>query len=208
MYVKGVGGERPEELLLQSSMPDWDQHWPTDWSSKGIVFESGKNREDRDIWILPVDGDRKPYPVVREPGIESDAKASPDARWLAYVHRQRPASRGEVYVRSVSTTAAKWRISTAGGRWPHWRADGKELFYLATDGNLMSVPVESTPTSLKAGVPKILMNVGPGRPAAGGQRFFSASPDGERFLFRLTDDRPTTASIVVVTNWPALLKDQ
>jgi eukaryotic-like serine/threonine-protein kinase len=207
MYLKGVGGERPEELLLPSNTPDWDEHWPTDWSAKGIVFESGKNPEDRDIWILPVDGDRKPYLVVREPGIESDAKASPDARWLAYAHRERHASRGEIFVRSVSTTGAKWAISTAGGRWPHWRADGTELFYLATDGNLMSVPVESTATSLKTGVQKSLMNVG-GVSGAGGPRFFAVSPDGQRFLLRLTDDRPSTAAIVVVTNWPALLKRQ
>jgi dipeptidyl aminopeptidase/acylaminoacyl peptidase len=205
--LKGVGGERPEELLLRSNILDLVEHWPTDWSSKGIVFESGKNREDRDIWILPVDGDRKPYPVVREPGLESDAKASPDARWLAYVHRERAGSRGEVFVRSVSTTGAKWRISTAGGRWPQWRADGKELFYHATDGNLMSVPIESSATILRPGAPKILMHVA-GVSAPVGPRFFDVSPDGQRFLLRLTDDRPTTASIVVVTSWPALLPRQ
>jgi hypothetical protein len=36
-------------------------------------------------------------------------------------------------------------------------------------------------------------------------RTFGVSPDGQRFLLRMTADRPSTASIVVVTNWPALL---
>ena len=66
LYQKPVGGE-PEELLLPSPT-DGRVHLPTDWSSKGIVYESGSDRFDFDLWILPIDGDRKPYSVVREPG--------------------------------------------------------------------------------------------------------------------------------------------
>jgi eukaryotic-like serine/threonine-protein kinase len=204
LYLKGVTGERPEQLLLQSKFFDWDEHWPSDWSAKGLVFASG-TKESTDIWILPVDGDRKPYPVAREPGIESDPKVSPDARWLAYVQRDTTASQGDVYVRSLSTPDAKWRISTAGGLWPRWSADGKELFYVAADGNLMSVPIESTATVPKTGVHTIVMDIGEGLTGAGGPRFFGVSRDGRRVLLRLTDDLPATASIVVVMNWPALL---
>ena len=204
LYLKGVTGERAEQLLLESKFFDWDEHWPSDWFAKGIVFTSG-TREEQDIWILPVDGDRKPYPVAREPGIESEPKVSPDARWLAYVQRDTTASQADVYVRSLSTPHAKWRISTAGGRWPRWSADGKELFYVAADGNLMSVPIESTATVPKTGVHTIVMKIGEGVPGAGGPRFFGMSRDGQRVLLRLTDDLPAAASIVVVTNWPALL---
>jgi len=206
MYMKSVSGERPEELLLPSETIDWEEHWPTDWFSKGIVFVSGKHREDTDIWILPVDGDRKPYPVAREPGVDGEPTASHDGRWIAYTRRDRTASRGEVFVRSLSTPLAKWKISSAGGRWPQWRPDGKELFYVATDGNLVSVPVESAGPVFTRGTEKALMNVG-GSMTGRGIGFLGVSPDGQRFLLRLTDDRPATASIVVVTNWPALLKD-
>ena len=163
MYLKGVGGERPEELLLRSTTRDWEEHWPTDWSAQGILFVSGKTRENQDIWILPVDGDRKPYPVVQEPGLETEPEASGDAKWLAYAKRERPGSRGDVYVRSLSNPGAKWRVSTpaAGGRWPHWRADGKELFYVTADGNLMSVPVESTATMPRLGAQRSLSCASP-----------------------------------------------
>jgi hypothetical protein len=127
---------------------------------------------------------------------------SPDAKWLAYVHQERPASLRRVYVRSLST-GAKWLVSTAESRWPHWSVDGKELFYAAAGPMLMSVSNESTATSWKTGVQKILRNVG-----GQGLTFFAVSSDRQRFLLRLTDDRPSTAEIVVVTNWPALLKDQ
>jgi eukaryotic-like serine/threonine-protein kinase len=207
MYVKSAGGERHEELLLRSDSVDWEEHWPTDWSPKGIIFVRGKSRENVDIWLLPLDGNRKPYPVVLEPGLESEARVSADGRWLAYAQRQRNQSRPDVFVRSLSTTGAKWLVSIAGGDRPRWRADGKELFYLAVDGNLMSVPVESTATTLRTGVPKTLFQTGGEVDGGGGPAFFGVSPDGQRFLIRYFD-RPSTASIVVVTNWPGLLKRQ
>jgi hypothetical protein len=48
-----IGGEQPEELLLRSQIAGWDEHWPSDWSSKGIVYDSGSDRFDTDLWILP-----------------------------------------------------------------------------------------------------------------------------------------------------------
>jgi Tol biopolymer transport system component len=206
MYLKGAGGEQPEKLLLPSKTPGWDEHWPTDWSSKGIVFASGKRR-DTDIWILPLDGDRTAYPVVREPGEDSGAEVSPDARWLAYTHRDTAWSPPAVFVRSLSATAVKFRVSIGGGQSPRWRADGKELFYLAADGNLMAVPIEPDATTLVHDVPKILFQTGHIKGAAGA-RIFGVSPGGQRFLFRLKNDQPATASIVVVTNWPVLLQRQ
>jgi Tol biopolymer transport system component len=212
LYLKGAGGERPEELLLRSNTPGWDEHWPTDWSSKGIVFVSG-NRPDTDIWILPIDGDRTPYPVVREPGEEIDATVSPNAKWIAYASRVTYGSRPDVYVRSLSPSGALYRISTAGGRWPRWRENGTELFYVAGDGNLMAVPIDPNATIWGRTVPKILLQTGDGITSVGrgldlgggGPRVFGVSPDGQRFLVRLTDNQPSTASIVVVTNWPSLL---
>jgi len=204
LYMKSVAGDRPEELLLASDTVDWDEHWPTDWSSNGIVYMSGKKRTEQDIWLLPVDAaDRTPHQVTREPGIEGEPRLSPDAKWLAYSQRDRPTSRGEVFVRSLST-GAKYLISTAGGRWPFWRRDGKELLYVAPDGSLTSVSIQSTATSLRMGTPKIVMHVIGA--TGGGRRLLGVTPDGQRFLLPVTDDRPSTAEVVVVTNWPALVK--
>ena len=105
----------------------------------------------------------------------------------------------------VSTpTGAKWLVSIAGGHSPQWLADGKELFYIAADGNLMAVAIEPDGTTPMTAAPKILFQTG--RQGPGGNTGFGVSPDGQRFLLRLVDDQPSTASIVVVTNWPELLK--
>ena len=53
----------------------------------------------------------------------------------------------------------KWQISTAGGAEPHWRADGKELYYRAPDQKLMAVEIQ-TGGEFQAGVPRALF---PGR---------------------------------------------
>ena len=62
-------------------------------------------------------------------------KFSPDGRWVAYVSDEN--GRPEVYVQSFPTSGGKWLISTQGGTEPLWRADGKELFYIAGDRKLM-----------------------------------------------------------------------
>jgi dipeptidyl aminopeptidase/acylaminoacyl peptidase len=200
LYQKPVGGDQPEELLLRSQIVGWEEYWPADWSSQGIVYESGVDGINVDLWLLPLHGDRKPYPLVSEPGIEGDAKVSRDGRWLVYIHQDvTQTSRPEVFVQSLSTTGAKWRISIGGGRSPRWRADGKELFYQGFDGNLNAVPIEATATSLRPGVPAPLFRIG-------GSGAFAVSPDGQRFLVSSADTEDSTASIVVVSNWPALLK--
>ena len=47
-------------------------------------------------------------------------------------------------------------MSTAGGVAPRWRADGKELYFLAPDATMMAVPVTAAGTSFEAGTPVAL----------------------------------------------------
>ena len=139
--TEGCRGRQPEALLHRSqNVPRQD--WPLDWSSKGIVYASGSDAESDDLWMLPLDGDQKPYSLVRDPGQQDEARVSPNARWLAYTDLAK--GRPEVFVQSL-VTGVKYGISTAGGTSPRWRSDGKELFYLAADGKLISVPM--TPTT-------------------------------------------------------------
>jgi Tol biopolymer transport system component len=203
MYQKLAGGGQPEALLLRSEAAPRDEHWPSDWSSKGIVYASGRNRESDDLWMLPLKGD--PYPLVREPGQQDEARVSPDAQWLAYTDFAN-GGRPDVFVQSLTTTGAKWRISSAGGRLPRWRRDGKELFYLAADGNLTSVPIQPDATTFRQGVTQRLFQTGHSVVGGAGLSAFNVSPDGERFLLTTAADQERSASIVVVTNWQSALK--
>jgi hypothetical protein len=51
--------------------------------------------------------------------------------------------RWETYVAALPAFTSKRQISSGGGVQPQWRADGRELFFLAPDGSMMSVRVEA-----------------------------------------------------------------
>src|SRR3989449_11056669 len=90
-----------------------------------------------DLWVLPLFGDRKPFPFLQTQFGEYPARFSPDGRWIAYVSNE--SGRNEVYVAPFQgpggsstadgpgTPGGKWQVSAAGGDWPRWRRDGKEI---------------------------------------------------------------------------------
>jgi Tol biopolymer transport system component len=67
---------------------DRDALWrlPTDWSRDGnFIIEAVTETKTRDdIWILPMNGDRKSYPYIRTEANERSAKLSPNGLWMAY----------------------------------------------------------------------------------------------------------------------------
>ena len=95
---------------------------------------------------------REAIPVVTSEFNEANARFSPDGRWFAYASNESGAY--EIYVRPFNLDAAPGEPLSIGGRvmvskggatagGAIWRADGKELFYLAPDGTLMAVAVDS-----------------------------------------------------------------
>jgi hypothetical protein len=99
---------------------------------------------------------------------------------------------------------AKKQVSIAGGTQPAWRADGKEVFYLAADGKMMAVPVELGAASFKLGKPiplfqtRLELYVIP--------RQYDVSADGKRFVLAQPLEEGGSVPITVIFNWPALLK--
>ena len=125
---------------------------------------------------------------------------SPDGRWIAYMTDETGES--NVYVRPFLRAGGKYRISPNGGRNPHWRADGKELFYLDPSGAMTAVPIETTKT-VSAGLPKTLFPTG----VFGLLQTYAVTKDGQRFLI---NTRPANAAAAatplnVVVNWTSTL---
>jgi eukaryotic-like serine/threonine-protein kinase len=179
--------------------------WPWDWSRDGhwllISVVDPKTKED--LWVLPMQGEHKPEPFLVTDYTETAGAFSPDGRFIAYVSDE--SGKFEVYVRSFpAASGGKWAISSGGGYQPRWRPDGKELFYFAAEGKLMSVDV--TPgTAFKAGAPKFLFQA----PIFGGgasteNRYWDVNPDGKRFLINVAGGG--SAPVTVVLNWQAGLK--
>jgi hypothetical protein len=98
----------------------------------------------------------------------------------------------------------KRQVSIAGGAQPIWRADGREIFYLAADGKMMSVSVDSGPASLKLGAPKPLFQTRLEFDSLG--KPYDVSADGKRFLLAQPLEESALVPITVIVNWPTLLK--
>ena len=179
---------------------------PTDWSREGrfIVYRENDPTVGGDLWIWPLFGDRKPFPFQRTRFNETNARFSPDTRWVAFDSDE--SGRREVYVRRLEGSAEKTRVSTAGGTQPSWRRNGKELFYLAADSKIMAVSVKTGDT-FEAGIPRPLFRIDSvvGIYSAGASEY-DVTADGERFLVNMAVAEARSLPITVVVNWTAELK--
>ena len=184
LYQKASSGSGEAELLLSANNARSEQ-----WSRDGrfIVFTRIENMQ-LDLWVLPMDGaaaDRKPVPFLKTDFNESQGQLSPDSRWMAYTSDE--SGQREVYVRPFPSGEGKWKISTAGGEQPRWRADGRELFYLAGDGRINAVALRALPgskPSFEPGVPAALFDAHIYGNAANMQDLseYDVTADGKRFL--------------------------
>jgi len=200
LYEKPSSGPGEEHLLFHSA----GSKIPVDWSADGrfLLFELRGAGVTSKLWILPLTGDGKPYPLLQTSFNESLGTFSPDGRWIAYVSDE--SGHTEVYVQTFPISTAKWRVSTSGGTQPRWRRDGKEIFYLAPDSHLMAVAV-SAGSSFEAGVPSALFEVG-ASPGIGLRHQYGVASQGQRFLVARVIEPQEMPAITVVSNWAAELK--
>jgi Tol biopolymer transport system component len=173
-----------------------------EWMAAANLF-TGANR----TVILSLDS-LKLAPVEEMPIHTVDATFSPDGRWLLYSALVN--GRRDVYVRPTRTQGAPadargpWLISPTGGVQPAWRADGKEIFYLAANGMMTAVPVETAAGNVRPGTPVPLFRAG--LTEQGMARDYDVAPDGKHFLLPVTQSGAAVeAPITVIVNWPKLL---
>jgi len=211
LYVKASNGAGEAELLLRTP----ESKNPTSWSRDGrfLLYHNLTGDE----WVLPMkDGkaaaDSKPFLFAAG---ASGGKFSPDMRWIAYLAQE--SGQSEIWVRpfdagsptGAAASGGKWMVSRGGATSLRWRGDGKELFYAAPDGTIMSVEVNTSPSSpvFDAGVPKPLFK---GAPLLG--IYWDVSSDGQRFLLSTLGNAAqqgppvSSAPYRVVLNWTSLLK--
>jgi len=205
LFRKPSNGAGQAELLLHSV----ETKTPMDWSHDGrfLLFTQRGKDSGMDLWVLPMEGDRKPVPYLVTPFSEGQAQFSPDGRWVVYTSDETGTK--EVYVRPFPmSSGGKWPVSNGGGSQPRWRRDGKELFYFAPDSTLMAVPVTGTST-FQLGLPKALFRTTVLGGTGGGPGVawrYDVSPDGQRFLINTALEEATSSPITVVVNWQTTLK--
>ena len=194
IYRKAADASGDEEPVIQGTA----EAYPQSISPDGNILLFGA----RDVFVLPLTGERKPKPFLQSGFSHWDAQFSPDGRHVAYFSDE--SGRLEVYVREFpDRQGKKWQASDAGGRWNHWRADGKELYWIDPDNTLMAASVEVHPTGLRIGRAEPLFRV----PLTEGYTDYQPARDGRRFLVREPEpgqrpDRP----MVVIQNYAAAIK--
>ena len=199
IWLKASSGVGMEELLLGTA----NNEWPLGWSKDGrflLYYQDGGAQTRADLWALPMTGaDRKPVVIANTPFSERDGEFSPDGRWVAYETDE--SGRYEIVVQPFPNPTGKWQVSTDGGVKPRWRADSKELYYLAPDSRLMAAAIAAQDVTLRAGTPVALF---PTRVATSGasavKHQYAVSRDG-RFLVNQTTGQAAVVPITLLLNW-------
>ena len=153
------------------------------------------------VWILPLAGDRKPFPLIHSQFANGWPVFSPDCKWIAYISSE--TGQREIYVTHFPDATRRYRVSTQGGTQARWRGDGKELFYLSGN-SVMAVDVDEKADSISLGTPRTLFSAA----NYGGVNVtsFEVTADGQRFLMTEPNSPKSPVPLTLVTNWNAELK--
>jgi Tol biopolymer transport system component len=144
-------------------------------------------------------GDTTLVPLVRSPAVEGVQSLSPDGKWMAYSSNE--SGTFEVYVRPFpNASSARWQISTAGGLYPLWSHDGKELFFRNKTGFMVSASVQTTPT-FRADAQRTLFAVKPFAFAGADVPPYAVAPDNKRFLMMREVAAGDGGLLIVSEHW-------
>ena len=208
LYEKAASGAGEEKELLKKP---GEIKAPTSWSRDGrflLYYTVNVPKTGSDLWVLPLEGDRKPVLLLGTEFIEGLGSFSPDMRWIAYASNESVGLRftfGRSLLRDLPDLARRGQMAGIQGRRypsPKWRGDGKEIIFAGPNGAVMAVDVNGTGAAFQMGTPQQLFTAPPN---AGGD----VTADGKRFLFPVAPaqgQQTTQTPITVVLNWQADLK--
>ena len=206
IFRKDVTSGRPEEALTTGAgdkiVPDWSR------DGRYVVFEQIGATTAEDIWAMPLEGDRRPFPVVQTPAVDANPALSPDGRWLAYETSQ--TGRPEVIVMGfpasrsvVIASAPRWQVSTQGGSRPRWSGDGRTVFFVSLDDRrIMRADVRPTAGGFESDPPRVFTE-SPVMPVA--RSPFDVAADGRLVVLERTITQG--APLVLVANWRVVMAE-
>jgi dipeptidyl aminopeptidase/acylaminoacyl peptidase len=168
--------------------------WPVSWSPDGryVLYVTNNERTGNDIWVLQRDGTSSPYPYLRTAASENWAAFSPDGRWVAFSATE--SGQPEVFVAPFPEPARRVRISADGGSQARWRRDGKEIFYVAPNRQLIAAQVEISSSAIVVKDYDPLFEL---QHPYGAYHAFDVTADGQRFLVNTVVVNPAGPRLVV-----------
>jgi Tol biopolymer transport system component len=200
-WIAADGSGTPEPLVASDTTSDFS----TSVSANGSlifsrIFDPGPNTH-REVWEVPLDGDRTATPLLRGEFAYANASLSPDGRWLAYVSDESGVF--DIYLQPYPGPGPKTPVSIGGGGELVWSPDGSEIFYRLGSA-VMAVEVESVPT-LSVSEPRVLFQSNHLSAGGGGVRQYHVAPDGRFLMIRsgaAEGGEPADYDhLIVVENW-------
>jgi Tol biopolymer transport system component len=186
------GGERERQVASIETL------FLTDRTADGrLVFHGSVSGTSYDVGMVAPSAGAKVEYVAASGSTEMDGRVSPNGRWLAYSSDE--SRRMQVYLKPLPDGGALV-VSTNGGSEPHWRRDGRELFYLAADRTIMSVSIDADG---HPGVAQPLFRTDVLFPGSIYRMNYDVNADGTRFLVNTPIAGTAASPITVVVNWPA-----
>jgi eukaryotic-like serine/threonine-protein kinase len=214
LFEKPSSGALPEKVLRRPE--PGKQMFPMDWSRDGRMilvqqYESSQGPDQSDLWVVPLSADEKPFPYLATSFSEGEPALSPDGRWLAYVSNE--SGSAQVIVQPFpDPSGGKWQISAKGGHYPRWRRDGREIYYLDPDRQIVAVSV-TTERKFEVGKSTTLFTAPfpfPTSSAADAMQIpYDVTADGQRFFVSAVLPTPATSTqtpITVITNWMSTVR--
>ena len=198
--VRSVTGNAPATSLLE------DDHafkqfegWTPD--GHALVYSRQDPTTRWDLWMVPVDAEHTPHPLLVSPYSDQGMAVAPDGKWFSYSSDE--SGKPEVYVQAFPGGGSKYQVTNGGGTYARWSPDGKQLVFFD--------PRQPRQLSIADLVPGAEFRLSPPRPFGRvPEAAFTVSPtaDGKRLLAIMPAGKSPTQSLTVVMNWPQAVQSR
>jgi Tol biopolymer transport system component len=187
-----------KDRFLKGTTGDGPDSWSPDEKYLVMQLRTGG------MTLFELDGSQKLIPVGSRKGNSRQGKISPNGKFIAFTSNE--SGRNEIYVQAMPPATRYTNLSINGGHSPRWSQDGKELFFISPDAEMMAVDITLDPVNSPA-VPHRLFQLKSEVPIDLAASPYDVRPDGQQFLIFMRTRRGTQdAPITVVLNWWAELR--
>ncbi len=188
LYTRNADGSGQEELFLQT---EFDKV-ASDWNGDHVLYWSEISGFAGSMFAIHDTSTGESTTIFEQVGTPRP-RFSPDGKFITYDSSE--SGRSEIVIHQVDG-GARWQVSTSGGRFAHWSADGREIIYLDPRRRVMAVEVTVDDAGLALGQPEELFQIVQNVVA------WDITGDHSRILLAT---RPELASepLHVILNWDA-----